>query len=217
VWQPNITVNDKFATNLNNPLHLAITFNPPLGTPLVVGPNTIAVTATDAAHYDQTPKIFTLTIRPAPATIGLIKEIEVPADENSSWKVDVAAVETRTKPPGLALEYDPPDGTTIYPGNQGITVSLHPSVTTYKADQGWAKVNLVFPPKSQPGDDEDEGGTTTTVSKSVLKREWCYGHGGVTPHIHHYGNSYHVKVAGGDRLNLVQQGVVYRTTRGCAP
>lgn len=30
-----------------------------------------------------------------------------------------------------------------------------------------------------------------------------YGHGGVTPHIHCYNDGAHVKVAGGDRYNLV--------------
>lgn len=32
---------------------------------------------------------------------------------------------------------------------------------------------------------------------------YAYGHGGVTPHIHCYNNGAHLKVAGGDRYNLV--------------
>ncbi len=208
-WKPNLTVNANFASNLNNPLNLPITYNPPINSPLAVGSNDIAVTATDAVHYDQTPKTFTLTIRPLKAEIGLIKEIEVPADQNASWTVDVSAVEARTKPPNLALAYDPPNGTTIYAGNDGITVSLDPSVTNYKADQGWAKIKLVFPPKAQPGEAEDNDTTSTKISKTLLNREYPYGAGNVTPHIHHYGNSYHIKLAGGQRLNLVQNGTVY--------
>ena len=207
-WQSDTKVNRNFETNLNNPLGLALTYNPPLGTPLAVARNTISVTAADSAHYEQTPVTFTLNITPAPAIIGLIKHIDVPAAEDGGWKVDVAAIEVRTKPPGLAVTYDPADGTVIYPG-QGITVSLDPSVTTHIADPVTVKVDIKFPPKPEPQDTEGEGGDPTHVAKSVLKREWSYGGPNVTPHIHHYGTSYHIKLAGGKRLNLVQKGTIY--------
>lgn len=206
-----LTVNAPITNQVANPDNVALTFTPSAGAPLALGANTITVTASDTAHYIQTPRTFTLTIREE-ATIGLIKDIEVPADAEGKWIVDVSALEVRTKPPGLAVVYDPPNGTEIYAGNAGITVSLDPSVTNYVAEQGWAKVTLVFPPKpeARPDDNEAVGTGEVHVTKGMLNKEYPYGAGNTTPHIHKYGDSFHIKLAGGQRLNLVQKGALYQ-------
>jgi hypothetical protein len=47
------------------------------------------------------------------------------------------------------------------------------------------------------------------ISRGILRSEYPYGGAKTTPHIHQYAGGFHLKLAGGHRLNLVKNGIKY--------
>lgn len=77
-----------------------------------------------------------------------------------------------------------------------------------KLEKQFAKKKVVSE-EDDDGDEEEVPETPEKISKSLLNREYPYGGKKVTPHIHQYPSGFHLKIAGGRRINLFQGGVEY--------
>jgi hypothetical protein len=62
------------------------------------------------------------------------------------------------------------------------------------------------------GGSSDSPAATVSFNRATLSKEWPFGDGGSTPHIHQYPGGFHLKILDGGRvrrINLVQNGIPY--------